>query len=165
MFNQRQNKPESFSEAVRALEDEWLTNPRWATIRRDYTAEHVIRLRGSFAEEFTIARNGARKLYSSLTERGKGKFVRALGAVTGCQAVQMVKAGMLAVCFATRKLTVGTRSRSYLSEWLASGRGRQWRAVSGSEFVPIQRGTRRRATREQRSQKGMIVLRSRTRLF
>jgi len=76
------------------LKKEWNENPRWAGIERPYTAEDVIRLRGSLQIEYTLARVGAEKLWRSLHEED---FVNALGAVTGNQAMQQVKAGLNAI--------------------------------------------------------------------
>ena len=76
------------------IQKDWDTNPRWAGIKRTYTAEDVVRLRGTVVEESTLARRGAERLWSSLHE---DQFVRALGALTGNQAVQMVKAGLKAI--------------------------------------------------------------------
>src|SRR6266540_1941404 len=68
--------------------------PRWTGIRRDYTFEDVQRLRGSVRIEHTLARMGAEKLWESLHSF---RFVQALGALTGNQAVQMVRAGLKAI--------------------------------------------------------------------
>ena len=76
------------------IQKDWDTNPRWAGIKRTYTAEDVVRLRGTVVEESTLARRGAERLWNSLHE---DQFVRALGALTGNQAVQMVKAGLKAI--------------------------------------------------------------------
>ncbi|NHI17527.1 isocitrate lyase [Microbacterium excoecariae] len=76
------------------LQLEWDADPRWAGITRDYTAEDVIRLRGSVREEPTLARRGAESLWDQL--RGDS-YVRALGALTGGQAVQQVRAGLTAI--------------------------------------------------------------------
>ncbi len=76
------------------LKKEWAENPRWAGIERPYTAEDVLRLRGSLHIEHTLARVGAEKLWRSLHEED---FVNALGAVTGMQAMQQVKAGLKAI--------------------------------------------------------------------
>ncbi|MEW1957892.1 isocitrate lyase [Kineococcus sp. NPDC059986] len=73
---------------------EWATSPRWAGVRRDFTAEDVVRLRGRVTEEHTLARLGADRLWDLLHTR---PFVPALGALTGNQAVQMVRAGLEAV--------------------------------------------------------------------
>lgn len=81
-------------EEIKILEREWEENPRWEGIRRPYSVEQVIRLRGSLPIEFTIARHGAEKLWNLLQ---KEPFVRALGAVTGNQAVQMVQAGLKSI--------------------------------------------------------------------
>ena len=80
-------------EAVR-LEREWLDNPRWRGIERPYSATEVLRLRGSFAIEHTLARRGAEKLWLALHDES---LVNALGALTGNQAMQQVKAGLQAI--------------------------------------------------------------------
>ncbi len=87
---------------ARVLEQEW-AGPRWEGVERPYSAEDVIRLRGSFQPEYTLARRGAERLWQLLQERD---YVPALGAVTGNQAVQMVKAGLEAI---------------YLSGWQVAG--------------------------------------------
>ncbi|MEX2322814.1 MAG: isocitrate lyase [Acidimicrobiia bacterium] len=81
-------------EVIEALEREWATSARWEGIRRDYAAADVARLRGSVAVEHTLARRGAERLWRLLHERD---FVPALGALTGTQAVQMVKANLDAI--------------------------------------------------------------------
>src|SRR5688572_3863148 len=68
--------------------------PRWSGIERDYTAEDVVRLRGSVRIEHSLARLGAEKLWGLLAEE---EYVNALGAITGGQAVQMAKAGLKAI--------------------------------------------------------------------
>src|SRR5437773_4188258 len=81
-------------EAARQLESQWSNDERWSGIERTYTAEQVVRLRGSVVPEHTIARLGAERLWELL----KGdEPVRALGALTGGQAVQMVRAGLEAI--------------------------------------------------------------------
>ena len=79
---------------VAALKKDWAENPRWRGIRRDYGAEDVVRLRGSVRIEHTLARRGAEKLWKLCAER---PFVNSLGAFTGNQAVQQVKAGLDAI--------------------------------------------------------------------
>ena len=79
--------------AVSAIQEAW-DSERWAGIERPYTAEDVARLRGSVQVEHTLARLGAERLWDLLHER---KYVRALGALTGNQAVQQVKAGLEAI--------------------------------------------------------------------
>src|SRR4051794_25760315 len=79
---------------IAELEREWRDNPRWQGLRRGYTAEDVYRLRGSLQIEHTLARRGAEKLWSLLHEE---PFVNALGAMTGNQAMQQVKAGLKAI--------------------------------------------------------------------
>jgi isocitrate lyase len=76
------------------LAREWAEARRWSGIERDYTAEDVVRLRGSVRVEHTLARRGAERLWQLLHEED---FVPALGAITGGQAVQMVKAGLKAI--------------------------------------------------------------------
>src|ERR1043165_5213275 len=76
------------------LKKDWAENPRWKGIRRGYTAEDVVRLRGSVQIEHTLARRGAEKLWKLLDEE---PFVNTLGAMTGNQALQQVKAGLKAI--------------------------------------------------------------------
>ena len=76
------------------LEAEWRSNPRWAGIRRPYTAEEVLRLRGSVEIAYTLADRGARRLWELLHTE---PYVAALGALTGNQAMQQVKAGLKAI--------------------------------------------------------------------
>ncbi len=76
------------------LETEWDTHRRWRGIERNYSPEDVIRLRGSFRVEHTLARMGAERLWHLLQTED---YVSALGALTGGQAVQMVKAGLRAI--------------------------------------------------------------------
>ena len=73
---------------------DWTNNPRWAGVRRNYGAEDVVRLRGTVPIEYSLARQGAEKLWHSLH---KEDFVNALGALTGNQAMQQVKAGLKAI--------------------------------------------------------------------
>jgi isocitrate lyase len=73
---------------------DWSTHPRWAGIARPYTPEDVVRLRGTVAVEHSLARLGAEKLWTSLHRE---PFVNALGALTGNQAMQQVKAGLKAI--------------------------------------------------------------------
>jgi isocitrate lyase len=86
-----------------ALTKEWETNPRWAGVERSYLAEAVIRLRGSLQEEHTLARRGAERLWELINGDG---YVNSLGAMTGNQAVQQVRAGLKAI---------------YLSGWQVAG--------------------------------------------
>jgi isocitrate lyase len=73
---------------------DWQNNPRWSGIRRPYTAEDVVRLRGTVHVEHSLARRGAEKLWHYLHTE---PFVNALGALTGNQAMQQVKAGLKAI--------------------------------------------------------------------
>ncbi|MEE8263054.1 MAG: isocitrate lyase, partial [Gammaproteobacteria bacterium] len=79
---------------AKKLEKEWSGNPRWRSVKRGYLAEDVVRLRGTVKIEYTLAKQGAAKLWQ-LTQTEA--FVNALGAVTGNQAVQQVKAGLKAI--------------------------------------------------------------------
>ena len=85
------------------LANEWKSDPRWQGITRGYRAEDVLRLRGTVQVEHTLARLGAEKLWRYMNER---PFVNALGALTGNQAMQQVKAGLDAI---------------YLSGWQVAG--------------------------------------------
>jgi isocitrate lyase len=82
------------SDAVERLRQEWDTDPRWQGVRRDYDAADVVRLRGAIQEEHTLARRGAERLWQLLHDED---YVHALGALTGNQAVQMVRAGLKAI--------------------------------------------------------------------
>jgi len=93
----------SREQQIQALAQDWAENPRWKGIKRDYTAEDVVRLRGSVQIEHTLAKRGAEKLWKLL---GNEPFVNALGALTGNQAMQQVKAGLKAI---------------YLSGWQVAG--------------------------------------------
>ncbi len=81
-------------QAIRDLEQDWATNPRWKGVERPYSAEEVINLRGSVQIEHTIARMGAERIWELLKTE---PFLRTLGAMTGGQAVQMVEAGLKAI--------------------------------------------------------------------
>lgn len=76
------------------LQQHWSDESRWTGITRGYTAEEVVRLRGTVAIDHSLARLGANKLWSSLHSMD---FVNALGALTGNQAMQQVKAGLKAI--------------------------------------------------------------------
>jgi isocitrate lyase len=102
-------------EQAAALAKEWAENPRWKGITRGYTAADVVRLRGSLAVEHTLARRGAEKLWGLLHTE---PFVNALGALTGNQAMQQVKAGLKAI---------------YLSGWQVAAD-----ANAGGEMYPDQ---------------------------
>jgi isocitrate lyase len=91
------------SDAASELQRQWDTDPRWKGIDRSFTAEDVIKLRGSVQEEHTLARLGAERLWDLLHEED---YVHSLGALTGNQAVQQVKAGLKAI---------------YLSGWQVAG--------------------------------------------
>jgi isocitrate lyase len=88
---------------AQTLAKEWADSPRWKGIKRNYTAEDVVRLRGSVTVEHTLAKRGSEKLWNLLHTE---PFVNALGALTGNQAMQQVKAGLKAI---------------YLSGWQVAG--------------------------------------------
>ena len=79
---------------IARLKKDWLDHPRWSGVQRPYSAEDVFRLRGTLAIEYTLARRGAEKLWQLLKQE---PFVNALGALTGNQALQQVKAGLKAI--------------------------------------------------------------------
>ena len=80
--------------AIDVIQHDWDHNPRWAGVKRGYSAAEVYRLRGTVAVEHTLARRGAEKLWGLCNER---PFVNSLGAMTGNQAMQQVRAGVPAV--------------------------------------------------------------------
>jgi isocitrate lyase len=82
---------------VAALEKEWQENPRWASVKRGYSAEDVVRLSGSIQPENTLARMGAEKLWMLVNGGAKKGYVNSLGALTGGQAMQQAKAGIEAI--------------------------------------------------------------------
>src|SRR6476619_1120422 len=88
---------------IAALQKDWAENPRWKGIKRGYTAADVVRLRGSLPIEHTLAKRGAEKLWQLVNTE---PFVNSLGALTGNQAMQQVKAGLKAI---------------YLSGWQVAG--------------------------------------------
>ena len=94
---------ESFNKQVEDLEKDWSTNERWNGIKRDYSAEDVVRLRGSILPHYSLAEHGAKLLWERLNSMD---YVHALGALTGGQAIQYVKAGLPAI---------------YLSGWQVAG--------------------------------------------
>ena len=93
----------SDQQAIEELERRWNEDPRWQGVTRPYSAADVVRLRGSKHIEYTLARDGAEKLWRLLHEE---PYVNALGALTGNQAMQQVKAGLKAI---------------YLSGWQVAG--------------------------------------------
>ncbi len=92
-------------EEAQRLQKDWDENPRWTGVSRDYSAEEVVKLRGSVREEYTLAKRGAEKLWNLMANE---PYVNALGALSGGQAVNMVKGGLKAI---------------YLSGWQVAGDG------------------------------------------
>ncbi len=84
----------TITERAEEIQKDWETNPRWNGIERDYSAEDVVRLQGSFLEAHTIASMMSNELWEKLNSQD---YVNALGAMTGGQAVQMVRAGLQAI--------------------------------------------------------------------
>jgi isocitrate lyase len=93
----------SREQQIQELTKDWAENSRWKGIKRNYSAEDVVRLRGSVQIEHTLAKRGAEKLWNLVNNE---PFVNALGALTGNQAMQQVKAGLKAI---------------YLSGWQVAG--------------------------------------------
>lgn len=86
------------AEEIARIEKDWAENPRWKNVKRTYTAEDVVRLRGSVKIESTVARQGAEKLWDLVYgNQSKKGYVNCLGTLTGGQAVQQVKAGIEAI--------------------------------------------------------------------
>ena len=105
----------SREQQIAALEKDWAENPRWKGVKRNYSAADVVRLRGSLQVEHTLAKRGAEKLWALCNTE---PFVNTLGALTGNQAMQQVKAGLKAI---------------YLSGWQVAGD-----ANSNGEMYPDQ---------------------------
>ena len=101
----------SREQQVAQLEKDWVTNPRWKGIKRGYSAADVVRLRGSFQVEHTLACRGAEKLWDLLHDE---PYVNCLGALTGGQAMQQVKAGVKAI---------------YLSGWQVAADSNEYSAM------------------------------------
>ena len=97
------------------IRKDWDTNPRWKNVKRDYSAEEVVKLSGSVKIEYSLANQGAEKLWNLINNED---FVNALGALTGNQALQQAKAGLKAV---------------YLSGWQVAGD-----ANTGMQMYPDQ---------------------------
>ncbi len=102
-------------QAAAEIQKDWDTNPRWKGITRNYTADDVVRLRGSLQIEHTLAHHGADKLWNMVNNEA---YINCLGALTGGQAMQQVKAGIKAI---------------YLSGWQVAAD-----ANSGAEMYPDQ---------------------------
>lgn len=105
------NEQLSREQQIAALEKDWAQNPRWKGIKRGYSAADVVRLRGSFQVEHTLARRGAEKLWSLVNNE---PYVNCLGALTGGQAMQQVKAGIKAI---------------YLSGWQVAADNNEYAAM------------------------------------
>jgi len=88
------DQADRLAQAAAELTRQWETDTRWAGVKRSYTAADVVKLRGSVVEENTLARNGAEKLWNLLHTED---YIHALGALTGNQAVQQVRAGLKAI--------------------------------------------------------------------
>ena len=86
--------PQSRQQRIEAINQNWSNNPRWDGIQRDYTADDVVDLQGAVVPEMTLAKRGAEKLWRLLHSE---PYINCLGALTGGQAVQQVKAGIKAI--------------------------------------------------------------------
>jgi len=95
---------------VEELKRDWAENPRWKDVKRNYTAEDVVRLRGSLQIENTLAQRGAEKLWHLVNHE---PYVNCLGALTGGQAMQQVKAGIKAIYLSGWQ--VAADNNSYMS--------------------------------------------------
>ena len=84
-------------EQIKAIEKDWAENPRWANVKRNYSAADVVRLRGSVVPEHTLAQRGAENLWEKVNGTSKKGYVNAFGAITAGQAMQQAKAGLKAV--------------------------------------------------------------------
>ncbi len=101
------------TEEIARIERDWAENPRWKNVKRTYTAEDVVRLRGSIKIENTIARQGAEKLWDLVYgNQSKKGYVNCLGALTGGQAVQQVKAGIEAIYLSGWQVAADNNSAS-----------------------------------------------------
>jgi isocitrate lyase len=87
----------SRQDQIKALEKEWAENPRWKDVKRSYSAEDVVRLRGSKQIEYTHAKDGADKLWELINGSSKKGYVNCMGAITAGQAMQQAKAGIEAI--------------------------------------------------------------------
>ena len=101
------NLKANLADQANTLKKSWETDARWKGVRRDYSAEDVVKLRPSILVEHTLARKGAERLWNLLNTES---YVPSLGCLTGAQAVQMVKAGLKAI---------------YLSGWQVAADGNQ----------------------------------------
>ena len=99
------------NQAAVELKKDWETNPRWKGVKRTYSAEDVVRLRGSVQIEHTLARRGAEKLWNYVNTE---PYINCLGALTGGQAMQQVKAGIKAI---------------YLSGWQVAADNNEYSAM------------------------------------
>ena len=99
MTQNQPNRPGDQTETAAELETRWKTDARWSGVRRDYSADDVIELRGPVREERTLARRGAEQLWQLIQQNvtDPGEWTYALGALTGNQAVQQVRAGLKAI--------------------------------------------------------------------
>ena len=101
--------------SAKEIRSDWEENPRWKNVKRDYTAEEVVKLSGSVRIEYSLAKQGSEKLWDYINNND---FINALGALTGNQALQQVKAGLKAI---------------YLSGWQVAGD-----ANTGMQMYPDQ---------------------------
>jgi len=94
--SERETPQQRIAREAQTLERRWKTDDRWKGVQRGYSAAEVLRLRGSFKVEYSLALHGAQRLWDELHNED-GEAVRTFGALTGAQAVQMVRAGLQAI--------------------------------------------------------------------
>ncbi|NVK30512.1 MAG: isocitrate lyase [Gammaproteobacteria bacterium] len=96
------NNEKCRAEQINALSDAWANDPRWTNVDRGYTAEDVVRLRGTFQVEHTIARRGAERLWTQIENARPDGFIQCSGAQSPGQAVQQAKNGVEAIYLSAR---------------------------------------------------------------
>jgi hypothetical protein len=151
------------TEEAGQMERRWAHDPRWAGVVRPYAAEQVIRLRGSFRQEHTLARRGAGRLWDLLHSED---HVAALGCLTGGQAVECVKAGLQAIYLSGWQVAADTDLAGHtypdpvaVSGQLGARRGpqdQQCVATGGPDRVVDRRGRPRVAGADRRRRRGGV---------
>jgi len=136
---------------IAALEKDWAENPRWKGVTRAYSAADVVRLRGSVQPEHTLARMGAEKLWNLVTQGAKPSFrpekdfVNCMGALTGGQAVQQVKAGIQAIYLSGWQVAADNNSAESMypitrsvAPTRSSGKPARTRATKATSTISLQ---------------------------
>jgi hypothetical protein len=130
---------------IAALEKDWAENPRWANVKRTYSAADVVRLRGSLQVDHTLAKRGSAKLWDLVNGGAKKGYVNAFGAISAGQAMQQAKAGLLApvsCCLTTAhrrstgRKTCLTRksllSKKIWQQWVTNTSSSPWRVSTST---------------------------------